>query len=78
MKSSEDQGPPSPSIFRGELLAITAQMAVGRRPQSKVRIRVVGSLSMGWVEAAEAWGAELEAVVVDTPDSINDITQKTH
>ena len=26
---------------------------------------------MGWVEAAEAWGAEVEAVVVHTPDIFN-------
>ena len=63
-------------IFRGEVQAIAAQMAVGRRPRSKVRIRVVGSSSLGWVEAAEAWGEEVEAVVVGIPDNFKDIRQK--
>jgi hypothetical protein len=48
-------------------------MAIGRRARSKVRVRVVGSTFMGWVEALEAWGAELEAIVVDTPDKFKDI-----
>jgi hypothetical protein len=31
---------------------------------------------MGWVEAAEAWGAEVEAVVVHSPDIIKNIRRK--
>ena len=31
---------------------------------------------MGWVEAAEAWGAEVEAVVVPLPDRFKDIRRK--
>ena len=31
---------------------------------------------MGWVEAAEAWGAEVEAVVVDMPDHFKDIRRE--
>lgn len=76
MKSSGDRGPPSSPIFRGELIATAARMAVGRRPRSKVRIRVVGASSMGWIEAAEAWGAEVESVVVDIPDHFKDIRRK--
>jgi hypothetical protein len=48
-------------------------MAIGRRAWSKVRVRVVGSTSMGWVEALEAWGTELEAIVINTPDKFKDI-----
>lgn len=36
----------------------------------------MGSSSMGWVEAAEAWGAEVKAVVVHTPDIFKDIRRK--
>jgi hypothetical protein len=36
----------------------------------------VGSLSMGWVKAVEAWGAEVEAVVVHLPDNFKDIRQR--
>ena len=36
----------------------------------------MGCSSMGWVEAAEAWGAEVEAVVVHTPDIHKDIRRK--
>jgi len=76
MKSSEDRGPPSAPIFKGKSIAIAARMAVGRRPRSKVRIRVVGASLMGWTEAAEALGAEVEAVVVDVPDNFKDIRRK--
>jgi hypothetical protein len=76
MKSIEDRGPPSVPIFKGESIAIVAQMAVGRRTRSKVRIRVVGASSMGWIEAAEGWGAEVEDVVVDIPDHFKDIRRK--
>jgi len=31
---------------------------------------------MGWTEAAEALGAEVEAVVVDVPDNFKDIRRK--
>ena len=61
------------TICRGKTHAITSQMAIGRRARSKVRVQVVGSTSMGLVEALKAWGVELEAVVVDTPDKFKDI-----
>ncbi len=60
-------------VFRGKRQAIATQLAVGRRPRSKVRVRVVGSSSIGWIEAVEAWGAEVEAVVVHLPDNFKDI-----
>jgi hypothetical protein len=53
--------------------AINLQMAIGRRAWSKVSVQVVGSTSVGWVEALEAWGADLEAIVVDTPEKFKDI-----
>jgi hypothetical protein len=47
-------------------------MGVGRRSRSKVRVRVVGSTLMGWVEALKAWGAAVEAVVVHPTDEFKD------
>ncbi len=63
-------------IFKGKLQATATQMAAWRRPQSKVRVCVVGLGLMGWVEAVEAWGAEVESVVVQIPDDFKDIMQK--
>ena len=71
-----DSVPSNLPVLRGELQSIGARMAVGRRPRSKVRIRIVGSSSIGWVEAVEAWGAEVEAVVVSLPDIFKDIRGK--
>ncbi len=76
LTSSENRGPSSLPSLRGKSQAISAQLTVGRRPWSKVRVRVVGCSSMGWVEAAEVWGAEVEAVIVHTPDIHKDIRQK--
>ena len=76
LTSSENRGPSSLPSLKGESQAISAQLTVGRRPRSKVRVRVVGCTSMGWVKAAEAWGAAVEAVVVHTPDIHKDIRQK--
>ena len=73
LTSSENRGPSSLPSLRGEPQAISAQLTVGRRPQSKVRVRVVDCSSMGWVKAAEAWGSEVEAVAVHTPDIHKDI-----
>ncbi len=64
--------PPS-SVLKGERQAIVSQMGIGRRSRSKVRVCVVGWTSMRWVEAFEAWGVALEAVVVNIPDKLKDI-----
>ena len=53
--------------------AINLQMAIGRRAWSKVSVQVVGSTSVGWVEALEAWGAAVEVVVVHPTDEFKDI-----
>ncbi len=72
----KDRDPPNLPVFRGELQAIAARLAVGRRPQSKVRVRIVGPSSMGWIKAVKAWGVEVKAVVVQLPDNFKDIRQK--
>ncbi len=70
---NKDWGPPTFSVLKGERQAIASQTGIGRRSRSKVRVRVVGETSMGWVEAFEAWGVALEAVVVNIPDKLKDI-----
>jgi hypothetical protein len=65
--------PPNFPILKGKLLTIMSQMGVGRRSRSKVRVQVVGWTSMGWVEALEAWGAMVKAVVVHSTDEFKDI-----
>ena len=68
-----DWGPPNLSVLKGKRQAIASQTGIGRRSRSKVRVRVVGWTSMGWVEAFEVWGVALEAVVVKIPDKLKDI-----
>ncbi len=38
-----------------------------------MQVRVVGESSLRWAKALEAWGALVEAVVVNNPDSSKDI-----
>ena len=68
-----DWGPPDLSVLKGERQVILSQTGIGRRSRSKVTVCVVGWTSMGWVEAFEAWGVALEAVVVNIPDELKDI-----
>ena len=70
---SNDRGPTKSSLLEGEAQAITSRLGIGRRSRSKVRVRVVGPYSIGWIEVVEGCGASLEAVVVDSPDPFKDI-----
>jgi hypothetical protein len=70
-----NDGGPITSVSKGELHALTSQSEVGRRARSKVRARVVGSYSLGWVEVLDGWGAEVEAMVVSRLDHYKDIRQ---
>jgi hypothetical protein len=54
MSGTNDWGPTRSTIFQGKLQAIMSRMGIGRRPRSKVWVRVVGEFSLGWVEALEA------------------------
>ena len=68
-----DPGPVSCPNLKGESQVKTSQMGTDRRSRSKVRVRVIGSSSMAWVEIFEGWGANIEAVVVDILDQLKDI-----
>ena len=51
-------------LLFGEAVALKSSRVLNRRGRSLVRVRIVGRSSLGWVEAAEAWGCNVEAVVV--------------
>ncbi len=61
------------TILPSKAQAIMSRLGIGRRSRSKVWIRVVGAFLIGWVEVLEAWGAEVETVVVDPPDPFKHI-----
>ncbi len=64
----DDNGePPVEELCVGEAVAASRTSVIGRRARSKVRVRVVGGSSVAWGEAAQAWGAEVEAVVATKP-----------
>ena len=55
---------PREPLCVGEAVAARTKVLLGRQARSKVRVRVVGWASLALVEAANAWGASIEAVVV--------------
>ena len=63
-----DEGPATPLVTTGESHVIMTWSEVRGRARSKVRARVVGAHSLGWVEVIEGWGAEIEAMVVCSLD----------
>ena len=46
----------------GELTACSTVSTLSRRGRSKVKVRVIGDCSLGWVEVAKGWGARIDAV----------------
>ena len=53
------------TLLSGEAVAVKSSIILSRRCRSRVHVRIVGSTSVGWVEAAKAWGCAVEAVVVE-------------
>ena len=51
------------SLAPGELVSHRSGGVLSRRGRTEVRVRVVGSSSLGWLEVADSWGARVEAVV---------------
>ncbi len=62
-----DEGPAT-LLTTGESLVIMTQSEVCGRARSKVRARVVGAHSLGWVEVLEGWGAEIDSMVICSLD----------
>ena len=69
-----NRGPAFP-IGKGEAHIKVSLVGTDRRSRSRVRVRIVGSSSLAWVQVLEDWGAYLKAVVEDTPLLSMDIRQ---
>ena len=70
----DESGEPVPDqLLFGEAVALKSSMVLSRRGRSLVRVRIVGRLSLGWLEAAEAWGCNMEAVVVSPLCKLNKV-----
>jgi hypothetical protein len=66
-----DQGPADVRLSKGKLQVKVSETHADRRSKSKVRVRIVGARSVGWVQALKDWGARIEAVVIeDAPDPL--------
>ena len=63
MRTQLGELPGKGSPAEGELLVHRTSAALSRRGRTEVRVRVVVPGSLGWVEVAEGWGANVEAVV---------------
>ena len=73
MEEGEIKGPVQDQLFTGEAVTIASRLVLSRRARSQVRVRGVGESSVGWAEAAESWGAALEAVVVGSNRQFNEV-----
>eukprot|EP00804_Cyclotella_cryptica_P005665 CCRYP_000031-RA/>CCRYP_000031-RA protein AED:0.42 eAED:0.37 QI:0/0/0/1/1/1/2/0/485 len=58
------KGESTSHLFKGEAVAAATSLVIGRKTKSRIRVRVVGPRSIGWLEAAKLWGANIEAMVV--------------
>ena len=65
---------PGPGLQTGERIVKCSRKALGRGGRNGVLVRVVGEHSFAWLEAANLWGAALEAVVRggDLPKTIRE------
>ena len=58
------KGKSTSHLFKGEAVAAGTSLVIGRKTKSSIRVQVVGHKSIGWLEAAKLWGANIEARVV--------------
>ena len=68
-----NRGPAHSALLHGEMIAVGFSARVGRGGRSYVNVRVVGNSSLGWIEAAYAWGARIDAIVLSNGE-LNDRT----
>eukprot|EP00956_Cyclotella_meneghiniana_P001321 scaffold1440_cov23-Cyclotella_meneghiniana.AAC.2 len=50
-------------LLAGEKVAVSTRRVLSRKGRCVVRVRVVGDASLGWLDAAQLWGASVEAFV---------------
>ena len=63
---------PAFPIGKGKSHVKASLVGTDRRSWSRVKVRIVGSASLAWVQVLEEWGAHVEAVVEDIPQSLKD------
>ena len=51
------------ALLPGELVAVRRRRVLSRRGRCVVRVRVVGGVSIGWLDALILWGASVEVFV---------------
>ena len=69
-----NRGPAFP-IGKGEAHVKVLLVGTDRRSRSRVRVRIVRSSSLAWVQVLEDWGAYLKVVLEDIPVLSTDIRQ---
>eukprot|EP00804_Cyclotella_cryptica_P003479 CCRYP_002110-RA/>CCRYP_002110-RA protein AED:0.51 eAED:0.17 QI:0/0/0/1/0/0/5/0/1273 len=60
----------------GEKDVIQSVRAIGRQGRGRVQVVVIGWPSLAWVEAAELWGASVEAFIVQKRNKDNVLTHQ--
>ena len=66
-------GPALGELLTREAVAVESEVILCRRGRSGVRVRIFGDSYIGWAEAAEAWGASVEAVVLGSKPGYKEI-----
>ena len=51
------------ALLTGERVAVSTRRVLSRKGRCVVRVRVVGNGSLGWLDAAQLWGASVEVFV---------------
>ena len=74
-QQDENLGPACVELLAGEAVAVESEVILCRRGRSGVRVRVFGDSSIGWAEAAEKWGASVEAVIMVSKPGYNEIVR---
>ena len=72
-EGDDSRDPVQDQVLAGEAVAVKSRLVLGRRGRSGVRVRVVGSSSLAWLEIAESWGCLVEAVVTSSPRELNEV-----
>ena len=72
-EGDDSRDPVQDQVLAGEAVAVKSRLILGRRGRSGVRVRVVGSDSLAWLEIAESWGCLVEAVVTSSPRELNEV-----
>ena len=62
-RSPGDILPTQQGLAPGELVTHNMAALLSRRGRGEVRVRILGPISLGWLEVAEGWGTRIEVIV---------------